>query len=102
MLGTKQYILSLKQKLLKKSLKELNREYYGHISVRTEFVRKELEQAQLFLHDSPFDKQLRVRVKELREKAVFLCDAERKFYAQKIKCAFLLHGIKVLDFFTLW
>lgn len=30
----------------------------------------------------------------MQEKAVFLCDAERKFYAQKIKCDYILQGDK--------
>ncbi|KAI5681821.1 hypothetical protein M9H77_03049 [Catharanthus roseus] len=42
----------------------------------------------------PWDDNLKAEVKDFQLKMIFLIDSERKFFAQKTKCAFLLEGDK--------
>ncbi|KAI5653286.1 hypothetical protein M9H77_30473 [Catharanthus roseus] len=97
--GTKQYILCRKLKLLKKELKELNRRYFAHISVKAENARVVLKRTQIELHDRPLDDNLKAKVRDLQLKTIFLIDAERKFFAQKTKFNFLLQGDKSTKLF---
>ncbi|KAI5658672.1 hypothetical protein M9H77_27465 [Catharanthus roseus] len=89
-IGTKQYTLCYKLKKLKRSLKDLNKKHYGHISARAEVAKSDLNQKPEELHNNPHDEQLKEMVRELQHKARFLVDAERRFYAPKTKCEFLL------------
>ncbi|KAI5666818.1 hypothetical protein M9H77_16671 [Catharanthus roseus] len=90
--GTKQYTLCYKLKKFKRSLKDLNWKHYGHISAKAEVAKSKLKQKHEKLHNNPHDEQLKKMVRELQHKARFLVDAERRFYAQKTKCEFLLEG----------
>ncbi|KAI5663746.1 hypothetical protein M9H77_23069 [Catharanthus roseus] len=81
--GIKQYILCRKLKLLKKGLKEL-----------TEDARAALKRAQIEHHERSLDDNLKPEVRDLQLKTIFLIDSERKFFARKIKCDFLLQGGK--------
>lgn len=71
-------------------MEELNKNNFGHNSTKAKTARRNLKVAQLSVHDNHFDEDLKAVVSELQKKAFFLCDAERKFFAQKIKCDFLL------------
>lgn len=71
LMGTKQYILCRKLKLLKKPMMELNRKHFGHMSTKAEQARKQLKQAQILFHDNPHDECIKAMVRELQEKAVF-------------------------------
>ncbi|KAI5653743.1 hypothetical protein M9H77_30930 [Catharanthus roseus] len=68
----------------------LNKEHFDHISTRVELAREELKVAQSSLHDNSQDTTLREMVRDLQQKTRRLCEAERKFFAQKTKCNFLL------------
>ncbi|KAI5666400.1 hypothetical protein M9H77_16253 [Catharanthus roseus] len=57
--GTKQYTLCYKLKKLKRSLKDLNKKHYGHISAKAEAAKSELKQKQEELHDNPHNEQLK-------------------------------------------
>lgn len=65
-LGTKQYIICRRQKLLKRSLKEMNRKHFGHISTKANSARMKLKQTQISLHDNPNDGHLKAMVRELQ------------------------------------
>ncbi|KAI5672457.1 hypothetical protein M9H77_12821 [Catharanthus roseus] len=86
---------SRKLKLLNTSLKALNKKHFCHISTKVDLAREELKMAQSSLHDNPQDTTPREVVRDLQQKTIRLCEAERKFYTQKAKCNFLL---QVWDF----
>ncbi|KAI5673258.1 hypothetical protein M9H77_13622 [Catharanthus roseus] len=60
---------------------------------KAEAAKSELKQKQEELRDNPHDEQLKEMVKELQHKARFLVDVERRFYAKKTKCKFLLEEV---------
>ncbi|KAI5674142.1 hypothetical protein M9H77_14506 [Catharanthus roseus] len=97
--GTKQFALCRKLKMLKKGLQELNSKHFAHISAKVEAARASLKRAQTDLYERPLDDGLKEEVRQIQNKAVFLIDAERKFFAQKIKCEFFLQGDKGTRFF---
>ncbi|KAI5661680.1 hypothetical protein M9H77_21003 [Catharanthus roseus] len=66
-----------------KPLKELNRKHFIHISSKAEAAKEELKQVQIVLHDAPDDLNLKTAVRSLQSRAVFPCESERKFLAQK-------------------
>ncbi|KAI5649026.1 hypothetical protein M9H77_35031 [Catharanthus roseus] len=53
--GLVEYTLCYKLKKLKRSLKDLNKKHYGHISAKAEAVKSELKQKHEELHDNPHD-----------------------------------------------
>ncbi|KAI5667594.1 hypothetical protein M9H77_17447 [Catharanthus roseus] len=68
-IGTKQYTLCYKLKNLIRSLKDLNKKYYGRISAKAEAAKSELKQKQEELHENSHDEQLKEMVRELQHKA---------------------------------
>lgn len=97
--GTKQFSLCKKLKGLKNDLKQLNNKHFTHISVRAEKARNDLKAAQLDLHDQPTNIEVQNKVALLRKQAVVTCDAERSFYYQQAKCAYLTKSDKCTKFF---
>lgn len=88
--GTEQYKLCRRLRVLKGPLRTLNKNHYSHISVRAEQAREELEHAQQRLHDSPTDQELQDRVRSKRKMAWDLTEAERRLYFQKAKCRYII------------
>ncbi|XP_022880540.1 uncharacterized protein LOC111397792 [Olea europaea var. sylvestris] len=68
--GTKQFVLCKKLYNLKGALKELNAKHFGHISIRANDAKRELEAAQLRLHDQPANVHYQLMVAQLRKKAM--------------------------------
>ncbi|KAI5681853.1 hypothetical protein M9H77_03081 [Catharanthus roseus] len=84
--GTKQFALCRKLKLLKTPLKALNKKYFVHISTKADMAREELKVAQSSLHDNPQDTTL---------KEVFFIDSHLYVvdsYRVETKPIFLEHG----------
>lgn len=92
--GTKQYIMCRKLKLLKKPLKDLNRQEFSHIAERARRAREELKKQQMLLQGSPQDVRLKEMVHKLYVQANSLTEAERKFCCQQTKVEFLMKGDK--------
>ncbi|XP_022849889.1 uncharacterized protein LOC111371978 [Olea europaea var. sylvestris] len=97
--GTKQFSLCKKLQRLKGVLKELNVKHFGHISSRAEVAKKALVESQLVLHDDPTNLHLQNEVARLRKEAINLSEAERSFYFQQAKCAYLKNSDKCTKFF---
>lgn len=93
-LGNQTIYSLLKTEGAKKGLKELYRNHFAHISAKIEATRVELKRGQVNLHDRPNDVNLKMEFRKFPVRAVFLIDAERKFFAQKTKCEFFLQGDK--------
>ena len=97
--GSSQFILCRKLKALKSHLRVLNKNHFGHISVRAVQANKELEEGQLSLQMQPRNEELQRSVAVLRKKANFLLEAERLFYWQKAKCTYLKLSDRSSKFF---
>ncbi|XP_022876816.1 uncharacterized protein LOC111395022 [Olea europaea var. sylvestris] len=82
--GTKQFVLCKKLHKLKGALSELNVKHLGHISTRANEAKRELEAAQLELHDQPTNEHYQLMVARLRKKAMGLCEAERNLLIRHI------------------
>ncbi|KAL0401355.1 UNVERIFIED_CONTAM: hypothetical protein Slati_4165400 [Sesamum latifolium] len=81
--GTPQFILCKKLKALKSSLKAFNSLHYSHILVRAKEADLALQDAQLHFESNPGDAAVWDSLGNLRNKVVFLAEAERHFYYQK-------------------
>ncbi|XP_022897441.1 uncharacterized protein LOC111411107 [Olea europaea var. sylvestris] len=97
--GTKQYNLCKTLQRLKENLKQLNYKLFTHISAHADKARHDLKAAQMELHDLPTNIELQSKVALLRKQAVGLYDAERSFYYQHAKCAYLSKNDKCTKFF---
>lgn len=97
--GTKQFILSSKLKALKKPLKTLNKEEFGHISERADRASIEFQEALGNLNVITASDEEKAYVNTLRLKANFLLDAEKQFFAQKLKIKHLISADKGSKYF---
>ncbi|KAI5657348.1 hypothetical protein M9H77_26141 [Catharanthus roseus] len=88
-----------KLKLLKTPLKALNKKHFGQISTKADLARGELKMVQSSLNYNPQDTTPRKVIRDLQLKTTRLCEAKRKYYAQKAKCNFLLQGDKCSKLF---
>lgn len=94
--GTKQYVLKKKMNKLKRPLTRLNGMHFSHISSRAKRAADELELEQnIVLSGGNSTKD----IKGLRTKAAFLMEAERLFFAQKVKNHFVQLGDRCSKFF---
>ncbi|XP_019183032.1 PREDICTED: uncharacterized protein LOC109177999 [Ipomoea nil] len=76
--GSKQYILAKKLKSLKGPLRTLNRNAFSHISERTRVAKEAYSVAQDELDVLNANEQERAYVNDLRKRALFLMEAERR------------------------
>ncbi|KAI5675421.1 hypothetical protein M9H77_06371 [Catharanthus roseus] len=61
-----------------RSLKNLGKKHYGHISAKAEVAKSKLKQKQKELHDNPYDEQPKEIVRELQHKAsIFLAGIDK-------------------------
>lgn len=97
--GTKQYILSSKLKGLKHPLKKLNKEEFAHISERANWASTEFQEALGNLNVITASEEEKANVNRLRLKANFLLDAEKHFFAQKLKIKHLISADKGSSYF---
>jgi hypothetical protein len=97
--GTHMYILCKKLKLLKGSLRSLNKLHFSHISERVARAEKVLDDTQLLLHNDMDNGELLALEKQLRLNLVNLKSAEKMFFSQKLKCAFFKECDKGSRFF---
>jgi len=74
----------MKLEQLKFPLRKLNVKCFGHISFRAEKASQDLKEAHMALHDQLHTFQ--GQVADLRKKALFLKEAERLFFLQKLSC----------------
>jgi hypothetical protein len=93
------YILCKKLKLLKGSLRSLNNHHFSHISERVTRAEKAMDDTQLLLHNDMDNDELLALEKQLRLNLVNLKSAEKMFFSQKLKCAFLKECDKGSRFF---
>lgn len=97
--GSPLKILHQKLKNLKEPLRKLNNEYFSNISDRVEAARKDLENTQKALMQSPYDTELQQR--EKNELAIYadLLYAEETHYKEKARVKWLKDGDKNSKFF---
>lgn len=98
-IGSKQFILCKSLQRLKHPLKVLNNKHYSHISARVERINCELLEAQQLLYSQPNDGGIQELVGRLRQSANALSEAERLFYSQQAKWAYLINADKGTKFF---
>nr|TKS16061.1 hypothetical protein D5086_0000026340 [Populus alba] len=87
------YVLCRWLKLLKGSLKQLNKLHFGHISERVRRAEADLDQHQ------KDNAQLLAQDNKLRMELVNLKSAEKMFYSQKLKCNFFKDNDRWTSFF---
>ncbi|XP_019176812.1 PREDICTED: uncharacterized protein LOC109172115 [Ipomoea nil] len=97
--GSKQYILAKKLKSLKGPLRTLNRNAFSHISERTRVAKEAYSVAQDELDVLNANEQERAYVNDLRKRALFLMEAERRFFAQKLNTVHLVEADKGSHYF---
>lgn len=68
---------------MKRSLKELNKLHFAHISGKVERAREDLKRAQIALHDRLEDVFWKKEVIRLQTEASFLVDTEEKVCGTK-------------------
>lgn len=97
--GTKQFILSSKLKALKIPLKALNKAEFSHIYMRAETANSDFQAAYDALDVCFATEEQHNNVKMLRQKAMFLAEAERLFFCQKLKTSHLISADKGSKYF---
>ncbi|XP_031124369.1 uncharacterized protein LOC116027082 [Ipomoea triloba] len=97
--GSKQLILSKKLKALKGPLRKLNRQNFSHISERVKSAKDVLAEAQENFDVINAGEDERTTLRALKAKAVFLLEAERQFFAQKLNTTHLVEADKGSKYF---
>lgn len=97
--GTKQFRLVRRLKLLQRHLKELNAKEYANISLKSKDAKDALEAAEIEAETNPLNGELAEKIPPLRNKALFLAEAERRFFCQKAKTTHLLKSDRNTRFF---
>ena len=91
--GSPQYILSQKLKVLKSSLKSLNKQHFGNLSNRVEEAREKLENIQRMLILSPGDDSFRLQEAQALKELTTMSKAEESFARQKSRAIWMQEGI---------
>ncbi|XP_042401070.1 uncharacterized protein LOC121991112 [Zingiber officinale] len=94
-IGNAQFILKTKLFRLKKCLRELNKNHFGHISKKARRAKDELVEIQKDILDGgpiPSD------YSHVRKKTTLLMEAERQFYQQRAKNVYLRSSDKCTKF----
>ncbi|XP_074570567.1 uncharacterized protein LOC141827233 [Curcuma longa] len=94
--GHAQYILKGKMFRLKRCLRELNKNNFGHISEKAKRAKEELEEVQRSILDGGPPP---IEYTQIRKKANLLIEAERQFYQQRAKNVYLKSADKCTKFF---
>lgn len=97
--GSMQFVMCNKMRRLKGPLKNLNAQHFSHISDWAGSANEALKVAQLELHNNPHDSVPQNRVVGLRKATMNLSEAERQFFSQKVKCAYLQNSDRCTKFF---
>ena len=97
--GSPMFILCAKLRSLKRPLRILNQQHFGHISERVAKASAELEQIQLVRQLDCDNERLQDQEKDLRLKLANVKAAERMFFSQKLKYKFLEESDRGSKFF---
>ncbi|CAH9071538.1 unnamed protein product [Cuscuta epithymum] len=97
--GTAQFRLARKLKLLKQPLKQLNKEEFSHISARAKESKKEYKRIYQLALMSPSDDALKQELLEAKNRSIFLKDAEETYLRQKAKATHLLQTDRCTKYF---
>ncbi|GAA0160354.1 hypothetical protein LIER_16928 [Lithospermum erythrorhizon] len=97
--GMAQFSLCSKLKALKAPLKALNRDEFGSIFEKAKEANAAFKEAVQAYMDDPLNVSLKLKCHELRERANFLSEDERRFIGQKSRCKFLLEGDRCTKYF---
>jgi len=97
--GSLQFQVCRKLKLLKEPLKLLNERNFGHIASRADRARRLLKLAQIQIQSQFDNHELREKVVELRKNALALSKAELDYFYQLAKCNYVSKFDKCTKFF---
>jgi exonuclease III len=97
--GSPMFILCKRLKNLKGPLRELNKLHYSHISERVARAEAALDDHQTIFSTDRDNDQLLAVDKLLRQELLYLKEAERQFFSQKLKCQFFKECDKGTSFF---
>ncbi|CAH9148298.1 unnamed protein product [Cuscuta epithymum] len=98
-IGTAQYRIVRKLKLLKQPLKNLNKLEFGHISSKAKVAKEEFKRLNRLWLASPHNSEIKEQLKEARGKAIFLGEAECSFFQQKAKATHILEADRGTRYF---
>ncbi|CAH9134267.1 unnamed protein product [Cuscuta epithymum] len=97
--GTAQFRLARKLKLLKQPLKQLNQEEFSHISARAKASKKEYKRIFHLALVSPSDDRLKQELFDAKKRALFLKQAEEAYLMQKAKAIHIIEMDRSTKYF---